>query len=199
MPPSQVSFPVPVPHSPFRFLVPCSGSSFPVPVPRSPFRFLVPRSGSSFPVSVPCSPFRFLVPHSGSLFLVYRFITPSPLSEKEASLILGIIYTIICPGNAGPKIRNSLNLTSTGGGGKKTPRKSFPCAEDRPWSAWYGSPSCRACLCILVTPRKFLQARWDASPNTHYYTRGTRLRPFSIQQSSGPLAHGSLHKLTICY
>ena len=27
-----------------------------------------------------------------------------------------------------------------------------------------------------MTPRKFLQARWDASPNPHYYTRGTRLR-----------------------
>ena len=45
------------------------------------------------------------------------------------------------------------------------------------------------CLRILVTPRKFLQAMLDASPNPHYYTR-----PFSIQQSSGPLEHGSLHK-----
>ena len=61
----------------------------------------------------------------------------------------------------------------------RNPQKSLPCAGDRPWSAWYGRPSCRACLCILVTPRKFLQARWDASPNP---------------QSSGPLAHGSLHK-----
>ena len=85
--------------------------------------FPVPRSKASFPVPVPCSRFRFLVPGSGSSLLVYRFITPSPPSEKEASHIVGIIYTIIFlkvgPGNAGPKIRNSLNLTSTGGVARK--------------------------------------------------------------------------------
>ena len=53
VPRSKASFPVPVPHPPFRFLVPRSGSSSPVPVPRPPFRFLVPRSGSSSPVQVP--------------------------------------------------------------------------------------------------------------------------------------------------
>ena len=89
--------------------------------------FPVPRSKASFPVPVPRSPFRFLIPRSGFSFLVYRFITPFPPLEKEASHILGIIYTIIFlnvgPGNAGPKICNSLNLTSPGGAGwheKKT-------------------------------------------------------------------------------
>ena len=76
-------------------------------------------------------------------------------------------------------------------------KNRLPCAGDRPWSAWYGRPSCPTCLHILVTPRKFLQLRWDASPNPHFYRRGTRLRvcpAVSIQQSSGPFEHGSLHK-----
>ena len=47
--------------------------------PRFSFLIIVPRSGSSF-----------LVPD-----ITYRFITPSPPSEKEASLTPGIIYTII--------------------------------------------------------------------------------------------------------
>ena len=93
------------------FLVPCSKVSFLVPVPRSSFRFLVPRSG-----------FSFLVP-------TYRFITPSSPSEKEALLTLGIIYTIIFlnvgPGNAGPKICNSSNLTSTGGVARKPPENLY--------------------------------------------------------------------------
>ena len=96
-------------------------------VPRSKVSFLVPRSGSSFLVPVPRSSFRFLVPvpRSGSAFrvLTYRFITPSPPSEKEALLTLGIIYTIfflnVGPGNAGPKFRNSLNLTSIRGVARK--------------------------------------------------------------------------------
>ena len=65
-----------------------SGSSFPrviTPfgqgrrVSRAPSQSLVPRSRSSF-----------LIPD-----LTYRFITPSPPSEKEALLTPGIIYTII--------------------------------------------------------------------------------------------------------
>ena len=94
------------------FLVPRSSSSFPVPRPRSPFLVLVPRSGSSFP---------------RSSFLVHRFITPAPPSEKGASHTLGIIYTIIfntlVRGMPVLKTRNSLNLISTERGGTKNPRK----------------------------------------------------------------------------
>ena len=68
-------------------------------VSRAPSHSLVPRSGSSFLVPDPRSSFRILVSRSGSSFLVpdltYRFITPSPPSEKEALLTPGIIYTII--------------------------------------------------------------------------------------------------------
>ena len=81
-------------------------------VPRSPFFVLVPRSGSSFP---------------RSSFLVHRFITPSPPSEKEASHTLGITYTIIfntlVRGMPVLKTRNSLNLISTERGGTKNTRK----------------------------------------------------------------------------
>ena len=74
------------------------GSSFPRVI--TPFgQGLVPRSGSSFLVPDPRSSFRIFVPRSGSSFIVpdltYRFITPSPPSEKEALLTPGIIYTII--------------------------------------------------------------------------------------------------------
>ena len=121
------------------------GSSFPVPdtlfgrghrVSRSPFRSFVPsflRSGltsprSFVPVLRPFVPVvRPLVPSFRSFvpsFLIYRFITPSPPLGKEASLTLGIIYTIIfntlVRGVPVLKTRNSLNLISTERGGTKT-------------------------------------------------------------------------------
>ena len=96
--------------------------------PRSPFPiryldeaigFLVPRSGPSSPRSFVLV-LRPLVPS----FLIHRFITPSPPSGKEASLTLGIIYTIIfntlVRGMPVLKTRNSLNLISTERGGTKT-------------------------------------------------------------------------------
>ena len=66
-------------HKVVGYLVPRPRFSFLVPDPRS--SFLVPRSRSSFLVPIPD--------------VTYRFITPSPPSEKEASLTPGIIYTII--------------------------------------------------------------------------------------------------------
>ena len=96
--------------------------------PRSPFPirysdeaigFLVPRSFVLVPRSSPSSP-RSFVPS----FLIHRFITPSPPSGKEASLTLGIIYTIIfntlVRGMPVLKTRNSLNLISKERGGTKT-------------------------------------------------------------------------------
>ena len=95
------------------YLVPRARVSCPVPESRSSFRILVPRSGSSF-----------LVPD-----LTYRFITPSPPSEKEALLTPGIIYTIILfnigPGNTGPKTRNSLNRNFNSGGSTETPDNHY--------------------------------------------------------------------------
>ena len=41
-------------------------------------------------------------------------------------------------------------------------------------------------LISFVTLKSFLQVRWDASPNPHYYTRGTRLRVYPVV-SSQPL------------
>ena len=102
------------PLSPFplRYLDEAAGFLVPRSRPRSPLLVLVPCSGSSFP---------------RSSFLVHRFITPSPPSEKEASHTLGIIYTIIfntfVRGMPVLKNRNSLNLTSTVRGGTKNPRK----------------------------------------------------------------------------
>ena len=138
--------------------------------PRSPFPihyldeaigFLVPRS--FVPVVRPLVPsFRSLVPPFRSFvpsFLIHRFITPSPPSGKEASLTLGIIYTIILNtlvrGMPVLKTRNSLNLISTERGGTKTPLKLLPCAGDRPWSAWYGRPSCPTCLSYVRNPKSF--------------------------------------------
>ena len=102
--------------------------------PRSPFPlryldkavgFLVPRSQASFPVPRPRSGSSFPC----SSFLVHRFITPSPPSEKEASHTLDIIYTIIfntfVRGMLVLKTRNSLNLTSTEWVARKTLEKSF--------------------------------------------------------------------------
>ena len=88
-------------------------------VSRSPFLGLDPRSFVLVPRSGPSSP-RSFVPS----FLIHRFITPSPPSGKEASLTLGIIYTIIFNtlfrGMTVLKTRNSLNLISTERGGTKT-------------------------------------------------------------------------------
>ena len=107
------------------------GSSFPVPdtlfgrghrVSRSPFLRSGRSSPRSFvPVVRPLVPsFRSFVPS----FLIHGFITPSPPSGKEASLTLGIIYTIIfnilVRGMPVLRTHNSLNLVSTERGGTKT-------------------------------------------------------------------------------
>ena len=101
-------------------------SLFPIRYLDEAIGFLVPRSCRSSPRSfVPV--LRPLVPSFRSFvpsFLIHRFITPSPPSGKEASLTLGIIYTIIfntlVPGSPVLKTRNSLNLISTERGGTKT-------------------------------------------------------------------------------
>ena len=89
----------------------CPGSLFLVPDPRFSYRILVPRTSFLVPRSsylvprtsflVPRSSYlvprtSFLVPRSSYLVpdVTYRFITPSPPSEKEASLNPGIIYTL---------------------------------------------------------------------------------------------------------
>ena len=94
-------------------------SLFPIRYLDEAIGFLVPRS--FVPVVRP------LVPSCPSLvppFLIHRFITPSPPSGKEASLTLGIIYTIIfntlVRGMPVLRNRNSLNLVSTERGGTKT-------------------------------------------------------------------------------
>ena len=92
-------------------------SLFPIRYLDEAIGFLVPRSGPSSPRSfVPV--LRPLVPS----FLIHRFITPSPPSGKEASLTLGIIYTLV-RGMPVLKTRNSLNLISTERGGTKNPLK----------------------------------------------------------------------------
>ena len=137
----------------------------------------MPLSQVSFPVPRPRPAFRSFVPS----FLVHRFITPSPPSGKEASHTLGIIYTIILNtlvrGMPVLKTRNSLNLISTDRGGTKNPLKIIYHAQ----GTVLGLPGTGVlqvlrAFRISVTPNKFLQVRWDASPNPHYYTRGTRLR-----------------------
>ena len=72
------------------------------------------------------------------------------------------------------KTRNSLNLISTERGGTKNPLK----ITDHAQGTVLGLPGTGVLRAfrISVTPKKFLQVRWDASPNPHYYTRGTRLR-----------------------
>ena len=104
------------------------GSSFPIPdtlfgrghrVSRSLFRSFVRSflcSGRSSPRSfIPV--LRPFVPYS-------QIITPSPPSGKEASLTLGIIYTItfntLVRGMPVLRSRNILNLISTERGGTKT-------------------------------------------------------------------------------
>ena len=75
------------------------------------------------------------------------------------------------------KTRNSLNLISTERRGTKNPLKMI-CHAQGTVLGLPGTgvlPVLRA-FRISVTPKKFLQVRWDASPNPHYYTRGTRLR-----------------------
>ena len=84
-------------HKVVGYFVPCPRFSFLAPDPCS--SLLAPDPRSSFL-------FSFLVPD-----VTYRFITPSPPSEKEASLTPGIIYTIIFnigTDNTGPKTCNSL-------------------------------------------------------------------------------------------
>ena len=161
-----------------------AGSLFPVPdtlsrrghrVSCSPFPCLDPQSFVLVPCSGPSSP-RSFVPS----FLIHRFITPSPPSGKEASLTLGIIYTIIfntlVRGVPVLKTRNSLNLFSTERGGTKALLKILTMRRGPPLVCLVQRPSCPTCLLYLRNPQKFLQVRWDASPNPHYYTRGTRLR-----------------------
>ena len=165
-PPHVHTWRVFVPRSRYAIWMRPKGFSCLVPRSRSPFLVLVPRSGPSFP---------------RSSFLVHRFITPSPPSGKEASHTLGIIYTIISNalvrGMPVLKTRNSFNLISTGRGGTKNPRKIIYHAQ----GTILGLPG-TGVLPVLrafrnsVTPKKFLQVRWDASPNPHNYTRGTRLR-----------------------
>ena len=158
---------------------------------------------TSFPVGdqsrVPV--LRSLVPS----FLVHRFITPSPPLGKEASHTLGIIYTIIFDtlvrGMPVLKTRNSLNLISTERVGTKNPLNITNHAQGTvlglPGTGVL--PVLRA-FRISVTPKKFLQVRWDASPNPHYYTRGTRLRvcPAVLGQPV-PSNMGPYIKLTIRY
>ena len=141
-------------------------------MPRSQVSFLVPRSGPSFP--------RSSFPRSS--FLVHRFITPSPPSGKEASHTLGIIYIIIFNTlvRVMPilKTRNSLNLISTERGGteKKTRKIIYHAQGTVLGLPGTGVLPVLRAFRISVTPKMFLQVRWDASPNPHYYTGGTRLR-----------------------
>ena len=103
-------------------------------VSRTPSQILVPRSRSSFLVPDPRSSFRILIPHSGSSFLVpdltCRFITPSPPSEKEASLTPGIIYTkiLLTLVRAIPVLKLAIVSKSTFKGGvarKKPPENHY--------------------------------------------------------------------------
>ena len=156
--------------------------------PRSPFPlryldeaigFLVPRPQVSFPGPRPRPAFRSFVP--SFLRSLFTDLSHPPLLQGiEASHTLGIIYTIIYTlvrGMLVLKTRNSLNLISTERGGTKNPLKITNHAQGTvlglPGTGVL--PVLRA-FCISVTPKKFLQVRWDASPNPHYYTRGTRLR-----------------------
>ena len=139
--------------------MPRSQVSFPVPRPRPTFRSFVP------PFFVPCS----------------QIYHTSPPSEKEASHTLGIIYIIIfntlVRGMPVLKTCKSLNLISAERGGTKSPRKMIYHSQGTvlglPGTGVL--PVLRA-FRISATPIKFLQVRWDASPNPHYCTRGTRLR-----------------------
>ena len=118
----------------------------------------------------------------------YRFITPSPPSGKAASLTPGIIYTIIVNTLVRRmpvlKTPNGLNLISTVRAGTKTRLELLTMRRGPP-------PVCLVRSSFLsyvpfVTLKSFLQVRWDASPNPHYYTRGTRLRAYPVV-SSRPL------------
>ena len=141
----------------FLLIVPISLLSGPFVSSRIPCFVPKRRSqrGSLFPGLGPRSSSSSRVPVLRPLvpsFLIHRFITPSP-----------------------PRI--SLNLISTERGGTKNPLKITNHVQGTvlglPGTGVL--PVLRA-FCISVTPRKFLQGRWDAIPNPHYYTRGTRLR-----------------------
>ena len=115
----------------------------------------------------------------------HRFITPSPPSGKAASLTPGIIYTIIVNTLVRRmpvlKTPNSLNLISTVRAGTKTLLELLTMRRGP-------SPVCLVRSSFLsyvpfVTLKSFLQVRWDASPNPHYYTRGTRLRVYPVVSS----------------
>ena len=157
--------------------------------PRSPFPlryldeaigFLVPRSQVSVPGPHPRPAFRSFVP-SFLRSLFTDLSHPPLLREKRPHLpwvlIYKIIFNTLVRGMPVLKTRNSLNLISTKRGGTKNPLKITNHAQGTvlglPGTGVL--PVLRA-FCISVTPRKFLQVRWDASPNPHYYTRGTRLR-----------------------
>ena len=122
---------------------------------------------------------------SGPSSPTHRFITPSPPSGKAASLTPGIIYTIIFNTLVRRmpvlKTLNSLNLISTVRGGTKNPLKIINHAQ----GTVPGLPgaSILPVLRAFRNPKKFLQVRWDASPNPHYYTQGTRLRVYPIVSS----------------
>ena len=112
----------------------------------------VPRSGSSFLIPDPHSSFRMLVPHSRYNF---RFITPSPPLEKDALPNPYItrnreLSTLARAIQALPY--GIINSTFNSGVARKKPKKSFPCAGDRPWSAWYGRPSCPVCFSFMLYP-----------------------------------------------
>ena len=115
----------------------------------------------------------------------HRFITPSPPSGKAASLTPGILYTIIVNTLVRRmpvlKTPNSLNLISTVRAGTKTLLKLINHAQGT-------VPGLPGAIVLPVlrafrNPKKFLQVRWDASPNPHYYTRWTRLRVYPVVSS----------------
>ena len=159
------------------------GSSFPVPdtlfgrghrVSRSPFL----RSGRSSPrsfVPVP-RPFvpvlRPFVPYSQIHHTLPSF-GKRGLTYPGYNLHNNFFNTLV-RGMPVLKTRNSLNLISTVRGGTKNPLKITNHAQ----GTVLGLPgaSILPVLRAFRNPTKFLQVRWDASPNPHYYTRGTRLR-----------------------
>ena len=119
----------------------------------------------------------------------HRFITPSPPSGKAASLTPGIIYTIIVNTLVRRmpvlKTPNGLNLISTVRAGTKTLLELLTMRRGPSPVGLVRSSF------LSYVPKKFLQVRWDASPNPPYYTRGTRLRVYPVV-SSQPIFHCSI-------
>ena len=164
-----------------------AGTRSPVPIVYldESIGFLVPsflRPDGSGPSSLRSS-LSFLRPGLSSP--TYRFITPSPPSGKAASLTPGIIYTIIVNTLVRRmpvlKTPNGLNLISTVRAGTKTRLEFINHAQGT-------APGLPGAIVLPVlrafrNPKKFLQVRWDASPNPHYYTRGTRLRVYPVVSS----------------